>query len=58
MTYLVVIVFGLIVGGTGPSYRDWRRRRRELRDRPRARLLPAGAGHSLKYEHGMPVADD
>jgi hypothetical protein len=37
--YLVVIAFGLVVVGTGPSYHQWRARRREERDRPLARVV-------------------
>ena len=39
IAYLAVIFFGLVVGGTGPSYWDWRRRRQERRDRPLARVI-------------------
>lgn len=38
MAELVVIVFAAIVGGTGPTYRDWLARRRSRRDYPAARV--------------------
>lgn len=44
MTLLVVLA-GLAIGGYGPSYTDWRDRRRARRDAPAARViyLPSSA---------------
>lgn len=36
MGAVALIFFGLIVGGTGPAWQDWRRARRARRDFPRA----------------------
>lgn len=42
---IIVVAFGLVVGGTGPGFQDWRARRRARRDRPLARViyLPSSA---------------
>jgi len=41
MGTVALIFFGLVVGGTGPAWQDWRRARRARRDFPSARALPA-----------------
>jgi hypothetical protein len=39
MTVFLLVVAGLVVGGNGPAYHDWRDRRRALRDRPLAQVI-------------------
>jgi hypothetical protein len=35
----VLVFFGLVVGGTGPAWHEWRRARAARRDRPMARVV-------------------
>lgn len=39
MTFIAVVLAGLVVGGNGPAYRDWLARRRARRDAPLATVV-------------------